>query len=179
MAETWLSSSSWSESQEARANRSFQCFPPAPHRCNHSGRGDQNCAPGNLAGQLLLPSKTQKRRQENSLRNESRQVQHGFHSENQLMPLNSFRLILRFVENTCEYCTIMIIQVMMATACHPIARSTVPLHSAALFEPLFEVMMASFAWTAFMATLQTVVDAGRAKTPTRQRFGGGVWLCLE
>eukprot|EP00434_Breviolum_minutum_P001790 symbB.v1.2.001585.t1/scaffold88.1/size340390/20 len=30
---------------EARANRSFQCFPPA-HRCNHSGQGDQNCAQG-------------------------------------------------------------------------------------------------------------------------------------
>ena len=35
-------------------------------------------------------------------------------------------------------------------------------------ETLFEVMMASFAWTAFMATLQTVVDAGRAKTPAQQ-----------
>jgi len=36
------------------------------------------------------------------------------------------------------------------------------------FETLFEVMMASFAWTAVMATLQTVVDAGRAQTQIQQ-----------
>ena len=119
----WLSSSSWSESQEPRANRSFQCLPPT-HRCNHSGRGDQNCAQGNLAGRGC--HRVKHKNDVSELIEKCKQKNPAWVSlwgSTQQLLYNTLRLIPMF----CWGSGYVRIQVRIATSCQLVTRSTVRL----------------------------------------------------